>query len=161
VLTRQSGSAQRTKSLSMLLSVLACLAVAAPARAEWFADLYLGGAFTEKHDVDFNGQPGRETTLGVSVDESFAGGIRGGYWFPLQLGPVNFGVGLDLSHFRPNIGRQARSVCFASRTVHAPHTPAPQPYLVPVRPSRSRNTQSSGISGGASTLRFMPFTTIA
>ena len=114
MLTRQSGSAQWTKSLLMLLSVLTCLAMAAPARAEWFADLYLGGAFTEKHDVDFNGQPGRETTLGVSFDESFAGGIRGGYWFPLQLGPVNFGVGLDLSHFRPNIGRQTRSFCSSS-----------------------------------------------
>ena len=31
-------------------------------------------------------------------------------------------------------------------TVQAPHWAMPQPYLVPVRPSRSRSTQSSGMS---------------
>jgi hypothetical protein len=31
-------------------------------------------------------------------------------------------------------------------TVQAPQTSMPQPYLVPVRPIRSRRTQSSGIS---------------
>ena len=111
MLTRQVVSAKWTKSLLMLTAVVACLAVAAPARAEWFADLYPGGAFTEKHDVDTNAPPGRVTTLDVSFDNSFAGGIRGGYWFPLELGPVNFGVGLDFSHFRPNIGRQTRTFC--------------------------------------------------
>lgn len=111
MLTRQIGSARWTKSLLMLTLVLACLAAAAPARAEWFTDLYLGGAFTEKHDVDTNAAPGRVTTLDVSLDNSFAGGIRGGYWFPFELGPVNFGVGLDFSHFRPNIGRQTRTFC--------------------------------------------------
>ena len=32
-------------------------------------------------------------------------------------------------------------------TVQAPHWAMPQPYLVPVRPSVSRSTQSSGVSG--------------
>src|SRR5262249_29792493 len=36
-------------------------------------------------------------------------------------------------------------------TVHAPHTAMPHPYLVPVRLSDSRSTQSSGISSGTST----------
>ncbi len=36
-------------------------------------------------------------------------------------------------------------------TVQAPHWAMPQPYLVPVRPIRSRITQSSGISGVTST----------
>src|SRR2546428_1454538 len=36
-------------------------------------------------------------------------------------------------------------------TVHAPHCAMPQPNLVPVNPTRSRNTQSRGMSGGAST----------
>jgi opacity protein-like surface antigen len=112
VLARHSGVVGRTKSLVMLTSALVCLAVAAPARAEWFADFYLGGAFTEKHDVtaDFGGGF-QVKTLDVSFDKSFAGGIRGGYWFPFDLGPVNFGAGLDLSHFSPNIGRQQRVVC--------------------------------------------------
>src|SRR5262249_51635588 len=43
-------------------------------------------------------------------------------------------------------------------TVHAPHIAIPQPYLVPVSPSSSRNTQSRGISGSTSTLTAFPFT---
>ncbi len=97
----------RTKSLLVVTSALASLVVAAPAAAEWFADFYLGGAFTEKHDVDTNSV----TTLDVRFDKSFAGGARGGYWFPFELGPLNFGVGLDISHFRPDISRQTRSFC--------------------------------------------------
>src|SRR3979411_1027211 len=41
-------------------------------------------------------------------------------------------------------------------TVQAPQRPAPQPNLVPVRPSVSRNTQSSGVSGSASTSTVLP-----
>src|SRR5580693_10264185 len=36
-------------------------------------------------------------------------------------------------------------------TVQAPHMPAPQPYFVPVSLRCSRTTQSSGVSGPAST----------
>ena len=43
--------------------------------------------------------------------------------------------------------------------VHAPHTPTPQPYFGPVTPSRSRRTQSSGMSAGTSgVVRGTPFT---
>jgi opacity protein-like surface antigen len=90
---------------------LACLVAAAPAAAEWFADLYLGGAFTEKHDIDVN-LPGDFVTIeDVGFNKSFTGGIRGGYWFPFDLGPVNFGAGLDLSYFAPNISRQTTAFC--------------------------------------------------
>src|SRR5260370_17750645 len=41
-------------------------------------------------------------------------------------------------------------------TVHAPHSPAPQPNLVPVICSCSRMAQSSGVSGAASTDIFRP-----
>ena len=37
-------------------------------------------------------------------------------------------------------------------TVQAPHWAMPQPYLVPVRPSVSRSTHNSGVSGSTSTL---------
>src|SRR5580700_3249339 len=37
-------------------------------------------------------------------------------------------------------------------TVQAPHMPAPQPYFVPVSLRCSRTTQSSGVSGPASTV---------
>jgi hypothetical protein len=36
-------------------------------------------------------------------------------------------------------------------TVQAPHWAMPQPYLVPVSPIVSRNTQSSGVSGSTLT----------
>ena len=43
-------------------------------------------------------------------------------------------------------------------TVQAPHCAMPQPYLVPVRPSYSRSTHSSGVSGSASCVRRLPLT---
>ena len=43
-------------------------------------------------------------------------------------------------------------------TVHAPHCATPQPYLVPVNPSCSRNTHNSGVSGSTSTLCTLPLT---
>ncbi len=39
-----------------------------------------------------------------------------------------------------------RTGCPSTYTVHAPHSAIPQPYLVPVSPSVSRRTQSSGVS---------------
>src|SRR5437660_9193568 len=41
-------------------------------------------------------------------------------------------------------------------TVHAPHNCKPQPNLVPVKPSVSRNTHSNGIWGDTSTLCRFP-----
>src|SRR6516225_5447736 len=41
-------------------------------------------------------------------------------------------------------------------TVHAPHWPMPQPNLVPVRPSSSRMTQSSGESSGLRAVTVRP-----
>src|SRR5207237_7088075 len=41
-------------------------------------------------------------------------------------------------------------------TEQAPHCATPQPYLVPVRPTCSRMTQSSGVSGSACTSRVFP-----
>ena len=111
--SRRIGTIEWTKSLLMLTSALSCLVIATPAAAEWFTDLYLGGAFTEKHDVDTNSPTtgGQVTTLDVRFDKSFVGGARGGYWFPFELGPLNFGVGLDISHFRPDVSRQTRTFC--------------------------------------------------
>src|SRR2546423_5880998 len=42
-------------------------------------------------------------------------------------------------------------------TMQAPHIPAPQPNLVPVSFSSSRNTQSRRVSGGAFTFTCLPF----
>src|SRR5262245_50645050 len=43
-------------------------------------------------------------------------------------------------------------------TVQAPHCAMPQPYLVPVSPSCSRSTQSSGVFGSPSTSWGFPLT---
>jgi len=44
---------KRSKRLALLIAVLTVL-TQAPGRAsaEWFADLYVGSAFTQKHDLD-------------------------------------------------------------------------------------------------------------
>ena len=53
----------------------------------------------------------------------------------------------------------SRAAVFAPMwLVQAPQTPTPQPYFGPVMPSRSRTTQSSGMSAGASTVCATPFT---
>src|SRR5438045_4030911 len=41
-------------------------------------------------------------------------------------------------------------------TEQAPHCATPQPYLVPVRPTCSRMTHSSGVSGSTCTSRIRP-----
>src|SRR4051812_44600205 len=43
-------------------------------------------------------------------------------------------------------------------TVQAPHWAMPQPYFVPVMPSCSRITHSSGVSGSTSTVWTVPLT---
>src|SRR5436190_10876182 len=43
-------------------------------------------------------------------------------------------------------------------TEHEPHCETPQPYLVPVSPTCSRSTQSSGVSPSAFTSTVLPFT---
>src|SRR4029077_2182998 len=42
------------------------------------------------------------------------------------------------------------------KTVHAPHWPSPQPYLLPVRSSCSRSTESKVSFGSASTRTVWP-----
>ncbi len=53
---------------------------------------------------------------------------------------------------------QARTARPSTWTVQAPHTPIPHPYLVPVKPRKSRSTHSSGIPAGRSTVRSSPLT---
>src|SRR5256712_124115 len=51
---------------------------------------------------------------------------------------------------------QERMAWPSSCTVHAPQSAIPQPNFVPVMPSTSRRTQSTGMSDGASISRFLP-----
>jgi opacity protein-like surface antigen len=91
---------------------LACLAAVGPASAEVFIDPYIGGAFTEKNDLDISPPLGsRVTVRDVTFDASFATGLRVGYWLPFALGPLNFGFGVDVSYFSPDISAQTRDFC--------------------------------------------------
>lgn len=74
------------------------------ASAEWYADLYGGGSFTQKSTVE------QVSSLGVTVkygdtefNPSGTVGGRAGYWFD-QL--PYFGMGLDVFWFQPSIDRQ-------------------------------------------------------
>jgi hypothetical protein len=55
---------------------------------------------------------------------------------------------------------QKRVATPSTCTVQAPQSAMPQPNFVPVMPSTSRNTQSSGVSPSTSTVRSMPLTLI-
>lgn len=94
------------KAPLMVAVLLACGIMAGPASAEWFGDLYLGGAFTQNHDLTANftvaGPPVAVTGQDVHFDTSFEGGGRFGYWF----NAAPYGLGLEVSHFRPNISPQ-------------------------------------------------------
>lgn len=70
-----------------------------PASAEWFADLYLGGAFTSHSDVTVTSPTGTTIFDNVAFNRSSAYGGRIGYWFE----SLKFlGLSLDVSHFRPD-----------------------------------------------------------
>src|ERR1700738_4630512 len=47
----------------------------------------------------------------------------------------------------------------STNTEHEPHSPSPQPSLVPVNPSCNRNTSSSRSMAKARTVTVLPFTT--
>src|SRR5688500_8516828 len=53
---------------------------------------------------------------------------------------------------------QARVICPSTSTVHAPHCASPQPYFVPVRLRKSRNTVSKLVCESTFTGNFRPFT---
>src|ERR1700734_4095635 len=55
---------------------------------------------------------------------------------------------------------QERTACPSTCTVQAPHCAMPQPNFVPVRPTISRSTQSSGVSGSISICLDVPLTSI-
>lgn len=70
-------------------------------RAEWYADLYGGGAFTTKHNTE-SALPGfTVTTHDVRFDTSGTVGGRAGVWVD-QLPWL--GVGVDVFYFHPTVG---------------------------------------------------------
>src|SRR5262249_3540190 len=107
---------RRMKRLLLPLSAITAAMMILPisASAEWFADLYLGSAFTQKHDVETSVLGITATIQDVTFDSSFAVGGRGGYWFesgPLRSFGLDLGLGVDVSHFSPDISKQTRTTC--------------------------------------------------
>ena len=96
------------KRLLVTMMLLLALAVgAAPASAEWFGDLYVGGAFTQNDDLkakgSFNGTQFELTARDLRFDGSVTGGGRLGYWF--EALPW-LGLGVDVAYFAPNVSSQ-------------------------------------------------------
>jgi opacity protein-like surface antigen len=96
--------------------VVVCAAVAlsaGTASGEWFADLFVGGTFTENSDpvatTSVGGVSTKITTFDIHHDDSIVFGGRFGYW----IDPLPYlGVGLDVSHFDADVSRQSRTVVF-------------------------------------------------
>jgi hypothetical protein len=84
--------------------------VATPVSAEWFADLFAGRAFTARQDVDDRSIVGglriTQTVENETFDNSVVYGGRLGYWFG---GVPYVGLGLDGSHFEPDLPAQRRN----------------------------------------------------
>jgi hypothetical protein len=78
-------------------SVLVGFSLARPAGAEWFIDLYGGGAFTE--DVDVTIRNDVRVDDQVKLDDELTGGGRVGFWL---TGVRWLGVALDVSYFAPS-----------------------------------------------------------
>lgn len=102
------------RQLVSFLVVCASVAlVGAPASAEWFGDLFVGGAFTERSEPSATlpvfGVPTTLTTKELHHDDSVVFGGRVGYW----LEPFPYvGLALDVSHFTPDAPAQTRTVVF-------------------------------------------------
>ena len=66
------------KASLFVVVLVACESIAGSVAAEWFGDLYLGGAFTQSHDLTANvigvGPPTANTGLDVHFDTSVVGG---------------------------------------------------------------------------------------
>src|SRR5262249_48533972 len=62
----------------------------------------------------------------------------------------------SLAFTSPTRMEQERCTSSLMCTEQAPHGAMPQPYFVPVRPTCSRITHKSGVSGSTSTSRILP-----
>lgn len=97
------------KSFFTAFSVLAVLAInPLSTSAEWFADLYVGAAFTQSENMKLTFLDTIFKVEELEFDSSASFGGRLGHWF--EAVPY-LGVALDVSHFRPDISAQSVTVC--------------------------------------------------
>jgi hypothetical protein len=88
----------RSSAWAAVGGLVLVLVAARPASAEWFLDLYGGGAFTQDADVRFPGGVSVDDT--VKFDSVATGGVRLGYWLE-ALGLPWLGLAFDASYFGP------------------------------------------------------------
>jgi opacity protein-like surface antigen len=69
------------------------------AHGEGFLDFAVGGSFTQNDDITFKAG-GSSVTAEAGFDDSFATGVRGGYWFDRLPW---LGVGAMVSYFEPDV----------------------------------------------------------
>jgi opacity protein-like surface antigen len=95
-------------------------AAAGPARAEWFADLYGGVAYTPRSDIVMMigspTGPADHTFHDVEWDQSGVLGARAGYWFDSVPW---YGVGLDFFRFNADVPTQSVNLTISGVTVPA------------------------------------------
>ena len=103
------------RALALLLILLA-----APAHAEWYADIYGGAAYTPHSDmtlvVGSPSGPADHVFHDVKWNQSTELGMRAGYWFDSLPW---YGVGLDAFHFDANAPGQAVDLTIGAATAPA------------------------------------------
>ena len=102
--------------------VTCCAALAAPAKAEFVAELYGGGSFTNNADLDISSPASGGTELtfhDVKFNTSWTAGGRVGYWFKEIGGLGAFGMGLDVFAFQPEAERQTAEVSIGGASLGA------------------------------------------
>jgi opacity protein-like surface antigen len=103
------------RALALLLILLA-----APAHAEWYADIYGGAAYTPHSDmtlvVGSASGPADHVFHDVKWNQSTELGMRAGYWFDSLPW---YGIGLDAFHFDANAPGQTVDLTISGATAPA------------------------------------------
>ena len=93
------------RGLAVLVAIVSLGVGAAPASAEWFADVFAGLSFTRDHDVKLNDVGiGPGTYQDVEFDRSLSWGGRVGHYFDAL--PF-LGLAADFFRYYPDIGGQS------------------------------------------------------
>jgi hypothetical protein len=101
------------------IAVYCAVAPATFAHAEFVADLYGGGSFTNNADVDVTSSLGGSsiTLQGITFHTSWTAGGRLGYWFK-EFGNLGaFGMGLDVFAFQPEAFRLTAQLTIGSASL--------------------------------------------
>jgi opacity protein-like surface antigen len=98
----------RRRGLLVVAVLLAQLTAGpVPAAAEWFADLYFGGAFTLYDDLTARFGSTFQNLEDVEYDDSVIFGGRVGYWFERPIfDRLHVGLGVDAFRFEPDVDFQ-------------------------------------------------------